>query len=101
GPRQLEARVATSGADEVTAIVRDFTEQRAVEAELRRSRARIVEAADAERRRLERDVHDGAHARLGGRSRALRLLRAKLVGNGHPAYPEALAAADQAAAELR
>jgi signal transduction histidine kinase len=32
--------------------------------ELRASRARIVEAADAERRRLERDLHDGAQSRL-------------------------------------
>ena len=32
--------------------------------ELRASRARIVEAGDAERRRLERDLHDGAQARL-------------------------------------
>ena len=34
--------------------------------ELRASRARIVEAGDAERRRLERDLHDGAQARLVG-----------------------------------
>jgi signal transduction histidine kinase len=33
-------------------------------AELRASRARIVEAGDAERRRLERDLHDGAQSRL-------------------------------------
>ena len=32
--------------------------------ELRASRARIVEAADTERRRLERDLHDGAQSRL-------------------------------------
>jgi signal transduction histidine kinase len=32
--------------------------------ELRTSRARIVEAADAERRRLERDLHDGIQAQL-------------------------------------
>jgi signal transduction histidine kinase len=32
--------------------------------ELRASRARIVEAGDAERRRLERDLHDGAQSRL-------------------------------------
>jgi signal transduction histidine kinase len=32
--------------------------------ELRASRARLVEAGDAERRRLERDLHDGAQARL-------------------------------------
>jgi signal transduction histidine kinase len=31
---------------------------------LGRSRARLVEAADAERRRLERDLHDGAQQRL-------------------------------------
>ena len=54
GERQLEARVAPSGPDEVTAIVRDFTDQRQVEAELRRSRARIVEATDEERRRPSR-----------------------------------------------
>src|SRR3954451_18871941 len=32
--------------------------------ELRASRPRLVEAGDAERRRLERDLHDGAQARL-------------------------------------
>jgi signal transduction histidine kinase len=32
--------------------------------ELRASRARLVEAGDSERRRLERDLHDGAQARL-------------------------------------
>ncbi|TCN41701.1 signal transduction histidine kinase [Kribbella orskensis] len=33
-------------------------------AETRASRARLVEAGDAERRRLERDLHDGAQQRL-------------------------------------
>src|SRR5690349_957277 len=32
--------------------------------ELQESRARIVEVGDAERRRLERDLHDGAQQRL-------------------------------------
>ena len=41
--------------------------------ELRESRARIVAAADAERRRVERDLHDGAQSRLAGL-----LLQAKL-----------------------
>ncbi len=32
--------------------------------ELERSRSRMVDAADADRRRIERDLHDGAQARL-------------------------------------
>ena len=39
-------------------------EVRAQLEEVRASRARIVEAADAERRRVERDLHDGAQQRL-------------------------------------
>ncbi len=41
-------------------------EVRAQLAEVRASRARIVEATDAERQRLERDLHDGAQQRLVG-----------------------------------
>ncbi|MBA3412078.1 MAG: hypothetical protein H0T09_00140 [Actinobacteria bacterium] len=41
--------------------------------ELRASRARIVEAGDAERRRLERNLHDGAQQRLVSLSLSLRL----------------------------
>ena len=40
--------------------------------------ARIVEAGDAERRRLERNLHDGAQQRLVGLSMGLRLARRKL-----------------------
>ena len=101
GTRQFEARIAPSGADEVTAIVRDFTAQRTADAELRRSRARILEAGDAERRRLERDLHDGAQQRLVSLSLALRLLRSRLAGEGDGADPEAVAAADEAAAQVK
>src|SRR3954454_11315334 len=45
-------------------------------AEVRASRARIVEAADAERRRVERDLHDGAQQRLLTLSMAMRLAQA-------------------------
>jgi signal transduction histidine kinase len=51
------------------------------EADLRASRARIVEAGDAERRRLERDLHDGAQQRLVGLMLGLRLARAGLDGD--------------------
>ena len=50
--------------------------------ELRASRARIVEAGDAERKRLERDLHDGAQQRLVGLSLSLRLARAQLETAG-------------------
>jgi PAS domain S-box-containing protein len=46
--------------------------------ELRASRARIVEAADAERRRLERNLHDGAQQRLVTLSLDLRLARIRV-----------------------
>jgi signal transduction histidine kinase len=52
-------------------------ELRAQLAELRASRARMAEAADAERRRLERDLHDGAQQRLLALGLALQLLRDK------------------------
>ena len=48
--------------------------------DLRISRARIVEAADAARRRLERDLHDGAQQQLVSLALDLRLLRARLKG---------------------
>ena len=48
--------------------------------QVRASRARIVEAGDAERRRLERDLHDGAQQRLVTLSLALGLARARAAG---------------------
>ncbi len=44
-------------------------------AELRASRARVVDAGDRERRRLERNLHDGAQQRLAGLALAIRLAR--------------------------
>jgi signal transduction histidine kinase len=46
--------------------------------ELRVSRMRIVEAADAARRRLERDLHDGAQQHLVSLALDLRVLKARL-----------------------
>jgi len=50
--------------------------------DLRASRARIVEAGDAARRKLERDLHDGAQQRLVSLSILLRLVAAKLPKDG-------------------
>jgi signal transduction histidine kinase len=51
-------------------------------AELRASRTRIVETGDAERRRLERDLHDGAQQRLLAVSYDIRLARANADADG-------------------
>jgi signal transduction histidine kinase len=50
--------------------------------DIRSSRARIVERGDAERRRLERDLHDGAQQRLLALSYDLRLARASAEAAG-------------------
>ena len=55
--------------------------------ELRTSRARLVEAGDAERRRLERNLHDGAQQRLVALALSLRLARGKLPGDPEAAAP--------------
>lgn len=49
--------------------------------QLARSRTRIVEATDAERRRLERNLHDGAQQRLVSLALILREAEAKLDEN--------------------
>jgi signal transduction histidine kinase len=50
--------------------------------DLRASRVRIVETGDAERRRLERDLHDGAQQRLLALSYDLRLAHASAQADG-------------------
>jgi PAS domain S-box-containing protein len=76
--RHYEGRITASGDDEFLLIVREITERKRHEEQLRMSRARIVEAGDAERRRLERNLHDGAQQRLVSISLALRLVQAKM-----------------------
>jgi PAS domain S-box-containing protein len=71
-------RIDLPGPPTFTGYLRDITERRAGEAELRESRARIIEAADAARRRLERDLHDGAQQWLVGLAIDLRMARARL-----------------------
>src|SRR5918998_1523823 len=55
-------------------------ERRRQAAELAESRARVIEAADAERRRVGRDLHDGAQQRLLAVSNLLRVARKKADG---------------------
>ncbi|MDP8900332.1 MAG: PAS domain-containing sensor histidine kinase [Actinomycetota bacterium] len=105
----FEARVVPCGVDEVLAIVRDVTDRKRAEAEVRglqgalqerlvelqASRARIVEAADAERRRLERDIHDGAQQRLLATRMSLRLAAERLRRGDVAGAPEVIAEADR------
>jgi signal transduction histidine kinase len=64
---------------------------------VRASRARIVAAGDAERRRLERDLHDGAQQRLVTLTLALGMARGRAAG----VDPELAALIDSAGKEAR
>jgi signal transduction histidine kinase len=96
----------------------DITERKAQEAEVHRlnaelharledlaaSRARIVTAGDVERRRLERNLHDGAQQRLVTLTLALRLAMAKLDSDPAAVHKALANAGDELAlalAELR
>jgi signal transduction histidine kinase len=71
--------------------------------ELRASRVRIVEAGDSARKRIERDRHDGAQQQLVALALDLRMLKAKVHGDGDSAALVERANAKLAAAldELR
>ena len=81
-------------------VIFDITERRAAEealrrreieearnAELRASRARIVAAGDAARRRIERDLHDGAQQRLVALTLDVRVARARLESDPESTGP--------------
>src|SRR5262249_23108120 len=57
-------RIALPGPPTFTGYLRDITDRARSEEELRASRARLVQIADDERRRIQRNLHDGAQQRL-------------------------------------
>ncbi|MEU3312086.1 sensor histidine kinase [Streptomyces sp. NPDC048387] len=72
--------------------------------ELTRSRARLVDAFEAERRRIERDLHDGAQQQLVALTMTLGLAELELRGQDSPALPliaRARGEAKQALEQLR
>jgi len=91
-------RIDVPGPPKFTGYLRDITERKAADAELRRSRARIVQAADDARRRLERDLHDGAQQRLTTVALMLRSAQAQIDDAANPALANVLA---QAVDELK
>jgi PAS domain S-box-containing protein len=69
------------GRDIVLVSGSDITVRRRQEEELRASRARLVAASDDARRKLERNLHDGAQQRLVALSVSLRLAESKLAAD--------------------
>jgi PAS domain S-box-containing protein len=59
-------RIALPGPPTFTGYIRDITDRVRAEEALRASRARLVEVADGERKRIQRNLHDGAQQRLTG-----------------------------------
>jgi len=72
-------RIDLPGPPTFTGFIRDITELKRAEAELKASRARLVQTAAAERRRLERNLHDGAQQYLNALSLKLRLAAARVA----------------------
>jgi PAS domain S-box-containing protein len=87
-PLDAEARLG-----QFAELVAQGIDNAEVRTQLRESRARIVQAADDARRRIERDLHDGAQQRLVGVALRLRLAR-------EHAHDEARRTIDEAASEL-
>ena len=69
-------------------------------AELQASRERIVTAADAERRRIERDLHDGAQQRLVTLALQLSLIRREIRRDPNEAEELVSSASDELARSL-
>ena len=98
-PALVESVRATAGLvlenERLAAVVRSQL------AEVRASRGRIVAAADAERRRIERNLHDGAQQRLVTLSVALGLEAARADAAATAVVARAQDEVEQAIVELR
>jgi signal transduction histidine kinase len=83
-------------------LARSRIEVRSALAETEASRARLVRAGYEERRRLERDLHDGAQQRLVAVGLSLRLAQRHLApGEAYAMLGDAVLALQEAVAELR
>ena len=79
-------RIGVPGPPTFTGVLRDITARTQADQELRASRARLVAVADAERRRIQRNLHDGAQQRL--TSALLSLGRVRAWSDEHAALLE-------------
>jgi signal transduction histidine kinase len=97
-PEMVEAvRAATTMALENERLL---AESEARLAEVEASRQRIVAAGDAERRRLERNLHDGAQQRLVALSLQLRMIRSDIRRDPAQAEERVTSASDELAHSL-
>jgi PAS domain S-box-containing protein len=71
-------RLDVDGPPLFVGYLRDIGDRIEAEEALRRSRLQLLRATDEARRRLERDLHDGAQQRLVGLALTLRLARAQV-----------------------
>jgi PAS domain S-box-containing protein len=80
-------RIDLPGPPTFTGYIRDITDRVRAQEALQASRARLVEVADEERKRIQRNLHDGAQQRLTGvlltlgRVRETPAERAELLGS--------------------
>ncbi|CAM3569224.1 histidine kinase [Smaragdicoccus niigatensis] len=101
-------RVPELSGDEFGELARSFndamaglSERQQLAREVRASRARIVAAADESRKRIERNLHDGAQQRLVALALDLKLLEETATGDMADALHQAGESVKEALTELR
>jgi PAS domain S-box-containing protein len=80
--RECEARIVTSGADEVLAIVRDISERKRLEKE-------ILKISEIERQRIGDELHDDLCQNLTGIAIHSKVLEERLASGSLPEAPDA------------
>ncbi|MFD1523300.1 histidine kinase [Pseudonocardia yunnanensis] len=93
-------RETASGCALLVEVIRSRLEIREALQEVAESRARLLQAGYRERRRLERDLHDGAQQRLVSLGMSIRIAQRHLSDEGAGARAEIDGLLDQAVAEL-